>query len=864
MANLRLISITTIFLFLTMLILINGAILNRSNVISLASQDGFELIFDTHTKKFSFLAVPGYTVDLSQRPDLGVYLSDPSGIVLLDASANPVKDYQMNSGSLHLIREDSAQKIETEEVWTVYEKHIELEATITHTGNVPGSRAIEACLQLPLDLVGKQWHHHLHQSETIQQRSAPYQTLLTKLIDIGSFGNGSHHLKSDLNFNLHGLNLIGNDNFGLALAIHPEKPAAYYVRYDPTRESYEACFHLGIYEDHQKYRDKVSFNLAFFFPDEPEWGLRSALKKYVSIYPESFTGHLGAQSGMIAGGIYNYNQYPNPKEFHIGAMWDSFKAQNAEHGVYNLVYVWPTGFVDRGMRLTTSSVSNGSDPSWEADIAACLSLYQDYDQGQNPFEQTCTGPFANECIQINPGGRVYGPVYKIASEDYYDIRTFQVLVSNFPNYLFGQFDIYRPFSNSLLQDESGRHINAMSYASAMSELSQGSNFKRCFFDGFNPDPGLDAPLNNQPSPDPAPMQTQNFGHLNLEIAKRAIGLYGTSYLYEHPFDGLNLYNGVAVDTVGAYLRQDFNPDMLRIASLPLSYDPASGRVVSLEHLNLAAFLKALQASLPPDAALSMNGYPISGILGQDIDFFMAEMGSRTRNGQQISELYDEDLQTRLRRLHRMRMGAYQRPYTFWVSFDRAGNEQELLEQMRQYLPLYTAQGMYIMPSRYGYQREKFFWGSGKPQNPAVIQEYKRHLDAVHSLTVAGWEPVPFAKGFDQAGSIIPDILIERFGNRCFTLYNGRDQTINFRVNIEWGKIDLSTPPDGVKDWETGQILSSTVSGDTLTVSGLSLASHTVQILEIEGAQPSDNELSDWAVYLPLVFRNGQENSRCNG
>jgi hypothetical protein len=424
--------------------------------------------------------------------------------------------------------------------------------------------------------------------------------------------------------------------------------------------------------------------------------------------------------------------------------------------------------------------------------------------------------------------------------DYYNIRALQVTVTNFPNYLFGKFDIYEPFSTSLLQDETADHVDAMSFASATVELDWDPDYVRCFLNGLNPDPGLEVSPSNQPSPAPAPTQTNNFGHLNLEIAKRATSLYGDAYLYNDPVDGLHLHNGAAVDTVGAYLRQDFNPDRLRVAALPLGYDNASGRVVALEHLGLFSFLKALRASLPPDAALSMAGKPISGILGQEIDFFMDEMLGRELDGDWIDELYDEDLQTRLRRIHRTKMAAYQRPITFWAIFDRASAEPELLEQMRRYLPLYTSKGIYIDLYRYGYQRENWFW-SEQPQNQAIIQEYKKHLDAVHVLTVAGWEPVPFAEPVDQGGSLIPEILIERFGKGFFTLYNGEDQTVDFSVRIDRKSIGIR--PASVKDWETGSVLPFTVSGDTLTVSELSLARQTVQILEVQSS-----------VYLPLLLR----------
>ena len=826
----------------TVLLLAPLAAQAGSDVISLRTQDGFELIFDTYAGRFSRLEVPGYGTDLSGTPDLGVYLYDPAGATLLDASALPVESEQMRGGGLRLTRESASEEIRTEEVWTAHERHVELEVTVTHLGEPPVSRAVEACVQLPLDLTGKQWHHHLDQSETIQTRPEPYNTLLTRLVDIGTFGDGSHSMKSELEFNLHGINLIGDDSFGLAMAIHPEKPSAYYVAYGPVRNSYDACLHLGIYEDHMENEDSVAFGLAFFSPDDPEWGLRSALEKYVSVYPEAFAGTLSSPSGMVVTKDYTYSEYPDPEEFHVEAMWSGYKAQNADAGVYSLAYLWPTGYWDRSMRHTTVSASAGSDTSWEADIAACLDIYQDCDRGQHPFEEICTGwhPFT-ECDQVTPTGGTYGPIYDWESGSFCNIQAFQATVGNRLNFLFNNFVIYEPLKGSLLQDEAGDHASAMSYASALFSAGWDPDYKRCYFNGISPDPGLAVSLSDQYSANPAPTQTLSFGHLNLEVAKRANGLYGDAYLHEDPVEGTYLYHGAAVDTVGLYLRQDFNPDRLRTATLPLSYDDDSGRVVALEHLGLLAFVRALRASLPTDAPLSMNGYPISGLLGQDIDFFVNEMSRRKRDGDWIDELYDEDLPIRLRRTDRIRMSVYQRPVTLYAVFDRAGTEQELIEQMEEHLPFYTSRGIYINPVRYGYQGETYFWLE-RPQDQGVIQEYKRHVDAVHALTIAGWEPVPFAEALDLEGSAIADILVERFGHRFFTLYNGDDEALDFSVSIDWK--GTGSPPASVRDWETGEVLSFAVTGDECMISELGLEAHAVQILEVESL----------AVYLPLVCR----------
>jgi hypothetical protein len=530
-------------------------------------------------------------------------------------------------------------------------------------------------------------------------------------------------------------------------------------------------------------------------------------------------------------GNYDDSKHPDLEQFHIGALWMGFKARDVQRGMYNLAYIWPCGFWDPAMHLISIGAPDASSPAkaemLETHVAACLQIYEDFDGGQNPFYQTCGDDF-DACNRTHPIGQRYGPVYDSATGQFYILRAFEVSISNKPKHLFDRFR-HDPISDCLLQDPSGQHTDAMSYASAMYSTSWEQDYVTCIFDGINPDPGLEVIPSNQVDPGPAPEETKTFGHLNLEIIKRAIGLYGDEYRHNHPTEGLRSYNGAAVDTVGAYLRQDFNPDMLRVASLPLSYDKTSGQVVALDHLGYYALIRAVRASLPDDAALAINGKPISGISGPGIDFFMREMSTKSIEGQTVSELYDLDTQGKTRQIDRVRMSTYQRPITFWANFDRADTQGELWEQMGQLLPLYTSKGIYLNPSRYG-SVVKFFWYTDL--NSAVIEEYKKHTDAVYALNVAGWQPVPYARVRDQAGGNVPDILIERFGSKFLTLYNGGDQRRDIDVTVEWKKFGPGKRPTGVRDWATGQVLSADVEADTLAIEGLELAGHTVQILEI--------------------------------
>ncbi|MBX0330978.1 hypothetical protein K2Z83_25315 [Oscillochloris sp. ZM17-4] len=790
------------------------------------------LRFDGQGGRFAQLSVRGYSADLAQRPDLGVYLYDPRGAPLLDPYAAPVASYQATDSGLVLTRQSPANAIKVEERWTAHPSYIGLEGRVTSTEQVPSSRGVEACVQLPLDLVGMQWHGQLDRSERIERRPAPYKTVLTRLVDIGSFGDASLHLKSDLDFNLNGVNLIGDATFGLAMAIDSEHPAAYYVSYDASRETYSACFHLGIDKDHVRDNRSATFSLALFSPDNPDQGLRSALKKYISIYPDSFLGALPRATGMVVGDTYNYKEYPDPERYHIQSVWGSVKAKSKERGIYSLAYLWPTGFYDRDMRMKAAPVAGGGDQSWEADIAACLKIYADYEQQQNPFAESCVGsyPFAT-CQPSRASGQTYGPVYHSESSGWYTLEAFQVTVSNEPNFLFGKFVMRDPIARSLLQDETGGHVKAMSYASAMSEAFWDPGYKRCYFDGIDPDPGLEVTPSREPAPGPAPTQTDTFGELNLEIAKRANGLYGSDYLDTHPEEGLSLFSGAAIDNVGVYLRQDFNPQMLRVASLPLGYDPATASVVAFEHLSMLAFLRALRASLPPEAPIATNGVPISGLLGEGVDFFINEMIPIARDGATVDKIYDETLANKLRLIDRIRMVVNQRPVTLMAVLNRAADEQDLLAQIQTYLPLYTAKGIYINIDRYGQSPEKYFWVA-QPKDPAVLAAYRRHLDTVYALNVAGWEPETFARPVDSGGQADPAVLAERFGSGLYTLYNADSQAKRVDLVIDWKRAGFSAAPLGATDHETGAALPLTASGDTLTIAGLQLAPNTVQVIEL--------------------------------
>ena len=799
---------------------------NIPEQVTLSTQDGLTLVFDHRNGRFMSMAIQSRSFQLPADTDLAVYLLDESRASLLNPRHTPIIQTERIADGLIISRETTATNLQTIERWTVQTNRVDLETTIVNTDTTLPFRAIEACLQIPLDLVNAYWYHHFEDREPIIKRSEPYKTVLQPLVDIGSFDDGSFHLKTDLDINLHGLNLIGNDEFGLAISINPERPAAYYVRYDPQRLSYEACFHLGIYNKHIRFGNQASFALSLFVPDEPQWGLRSAYGKYIAIYPQSHQGKLARKTTMVVLEEYLYDVFPDPREYHIGAVWGRYKAQNRRFGVDDLVYIWPHGYYDRGMRLKIQPSLTGSIQTWEADIAACFALYEDIEQGRSPFIEVCRGsyPFAT-CTRQKEHGRIYGPVFDHGrANGWWQAEAYQMTISNGPNFLIGKFQLPQPIAASLLQDSEGRWLNAMSYASLISEVPWEPGFGRCIFDGINPDPGIEVEISYEPGSSIAPRDLPNFGLLNLEVVKRAHGLYGSGYLDEHPDEGITLYHGAAVDTVGIYLRPDFNPRALRTASLPLSYDRTTGQVVVLEHLSTLASLHALRASLPPDAPIAVSEVPISGLLYQEADYILDELLPIEREGQLRDEFYDESLPYKLRLLNRIRMGANQRPITLSVRFDRATDEQSFLEQIQRYLPLYTAKGIYVNIDRWGNNPERYSW-SEPPLSQDVLRAYREHLHTVHLLNAAGWQAVPYVTAEES-------ILTERFGQEFLTFYNSNEKPLVVTVMVNWRAMGLDVPPSHLTDLNTGAELTFRVTGDNLVIDRFALDGFAARILQI--------------------------------
>ncbi|MGQ9501536.1 MAG: hypothetical protein ACUVSB_05690 [Anaerolineae bacterium] len=170
------------------------------------------------------------------------------------------------------------------------------------------------------------------------------------------------------------------------------------------------------------------------------------------------------------------------------------------------------------------------------------------------------------------------------------------------------------------------------------------------------------------------------------------------------------------------------------------------------------------------------------------------------------------------------MGANQRPITLSVRFERAADEQSFLEQIRRYLPLYTAKGIYVNIDRWGNDPERYFWSEPLPSQD-VLRAYREHLHTVHLLNVAGWQAVPYV----TAGE---NILPEPFGQDYLTLYNSNEQPLVVTVTVNWHAMGLNAPPSHITDLATGAELAFGVSGDNLVIDGVRVGRFAARILQI--------------------------------
>jgi pimeloyl-ACP methyl ester carboxylesterase len=86
---------------------------------------------------------------------------------------------------------------------------------------------------------------------------------------------------------LYPFSAIGNDNIGLALGSAMDKVYVFQIGYNSKQQEFYISFDLALTNKTDKFSSSASFSLVFYRFD-PEWGFRSAAKKYYDIFEDYF------------------------------------------------------------------------------------------------------------------------------------------------------------------------------------------------------------------------------------------------------------------------------------------------------------------------------------------------------------------------------------------------------------------------------------------------------------------------------------------------------------------------------------------------------------------------------------------------
>ncbi|MFQ5614203.1 MAG: carbohydrate binding domain-containing protein, partial [Anaerolineae bacterium] len=242
--------------------------------------------------------------------------------------------------------------------------------------------------------------------------------------------------------------------------------------------------------------------------------------------------------------------------------------------------------------------------------------------------------------------------------------------------------------------------------------------------------------------------------------------------------GLTL-NGVFVDNFISVTTVDLCPEHLAVADLPLTYDPNTYRpgvhVASAAWEYLTGLRSLLDAQPPPYRSIVVNfwGLNIPTLLAPFIDAFGSEGQSAKEGGNWDAPILDYRRATAMGRLR---------------SF---ANQQSNLTLAQ--IETYAHQALF-----YGMRTSRGTHAAGWPGGAEAILAWQQ--EQMRPLAALGWQPIP------QATTDHPDVWVERFGERAFTVHNWGEAPATFTLTIDLAALGQEA---------AGLSVVETVSGDTV-------------------------------------------------
>jgi hypothetical protein len=147
-------------------------------------------------------------------------------------------------------------------------------------------RAVTVSFRLPIDASGWRWFDDL-QNEQVIENNVRYGA--ARLLD----GQDPTQRRT---IALYPFSALGNGQTALALAVPMDLPRMFRLCYD-SKLGYFASYEFGLTRAAKKFPGKAGFRL-FIYRVDPEWGFRSAAKRYYESHPQFFV----KRAAMVRGG----------------------------------------------------------------------------------------------------------------------------------------------------------------------------------------------------------------------------------------------------------------------------------------------------------------------------------------------------------------------------------------------------------------------------------------------------------------------------------------------------------------------------------------------------------------------------------
>jgi hypothetical protein len=151
--------------------------------------------------------------------------------------------------------------------------HIEVDIYIEELNNQVNSRFLSVTFSLPIDMQGWTWGDDIRNS-----RSVTGSAKLNNYVDTG-YGRMNE-------LSRYPIAAIYNDDHGIAIGYPLDHPAAVRLFADPVANQLSMAFDVALSE-YSKIPGTAHVK-AVIYRFDPEWGFRSAMKKYYEIYPHLF------------------------------------------------------------------------------------------------------------------------------------------------------------------------------------------------------------------------------------------------------------------------------------------------------------------------------------------------------------------------------------------------------------------------------------------------------------------------------------------------------------------------------------------------------------------------------------------------